>query len=65
MSVTNEKTAKGLDRAEYELLVKINEALWNDLLRMKCEFDYEGSVYGGFIVFLRKGNFYSDGRSVT
>ena len=41
----NEKVIRLNDKSDFELLVKINESLFNDLLKLECDFDYEKSLY--------------------
>ena len=45
-----------IDEQKYDLLDKINKALFEDIFRLKVDFDVDKSLYGGFIVFLTKGN---------
>ena len=54
VSITRGHKQIKLSQSEYDLLVRINESLFNDLLQLQVQFDFENSQYGEFILFLEK-----------
>lgn len=54
VSINQLPTPIQIKQDEYDLLVAINKLLFNSLMQLKLEFDFEKSDYGGFIVFLTK-----------